>query len=92
MRCVHGLSSFGDDSTTRQRETSPGKKDDVTIFATAVDMVAERDKETEKLTQGMTLILAARDRVLTLSEQRVSHCSAVHGVVDTHTFSRYLAP
>ncbi|KAI0799772.1 hypothetical protein BC629DRAFT_1581421 [Irpex lacteus] len=29
------------------------------------------DRETEKLSQGMTLLLAARDRVLTLSEQRV---------------------
>ena len=35
----------------------------------AVDV--EREREIEKLSQGMTLLLAARDRVLTLSEQRV---------------------
>lgn len=33
---------------------------------------AANDKETERLSRGMTLFLAARDRVLTLSEQRVS--------------------
>ncbi|KAI0087555.1 hypothetical protein BDY19DRAFT_994871 [Irpex rosettiformis] len=32
---------------------------------------AEREREIEKLSQGMALLLAARDRVLTLSEQRV---------------------
>ena len=36
-----------------------------------VDGNAQYDKEAERLSQGMALFLAARDRVLTLSEQRV---------------------
>ena len=31
------------------------------------------DIETEKLSRGMALLLAARDRTLTLAEQRVGH-------------------
>ena len=32
----------------------------------------EEDEKTQLLSQGLTLLLAARERVLTLSEQRVS--------------------
>lgn len=34
--------------------------------------IAEEDRENEIISHGMTLLLAARERVLTLSEQRVS--------------------
>ncbi|KAI0370934.1 hypothetical protein BV20DRAFT_1035585 [Pilatotrama ljubarskyi] len=37
-----------------------------------VEVSAERDRETEKLSYAMTLLLAARDRVLTLAEQRLA--------------------
>lgn len=40
-----------------------------------LDSDAVRDLEAERLSQGMALFLAARDRVLTLSEQRVSTSS-----------------
>ena len=33
----------------------------------------EDDERTQLLSQGLTLLLGARERVLTLSEQRVSH-------------------
>lgn len=35
-------------------------------------VTTEDDERTRVLSKGMTLLLAARDRVLTLSEQRVS--------------------
>ncbi|KAI0350992.1 hypothetical protein OH77DRAFT_1498803 [Trametes cingulata] len=38
----------------------------------AEEVSAERDHETEKLSYAMTLLLAARDRVLTLAEQRLA--------------------
>lgn len=39
------------------------------------DQERERDFENERLAEGMRLLMAARDRVLTLSEQRVSSLS-----------------
>ena len=57
--------SVGEVTLSRRREPSfasrvPGSvRDDVS------------DIETEKLSRGMALLLAARDRTLTLSEQRV---------------------
>lgn len=38
----------------------------------AEDASSERDQEMDKLSRAMTLLLAARDRVLTIAEQRVS--------------------
>lgn len=35
------------------------------------EITLERDEENRKLSEAMGLLLAARDRVLTLSEQRV---------------------
>jgi len=55
---------FADD-----REAANSKSN--TAASTAGVEVVERDREAERLTQGMTLLLAARERVLTLSEQRV---------------------
>ena len=42
-----------------------GTREDVTVSH-------EDDENTQLLSQGLTLLLAARERVLTLSEQRVS--------------------
>lgn len=36
-------------------------------------ITSEEDRRNERVVQGMRLLLAARERVLTLSEQRVSH-------------------
>jgi hypothetical protein len=44
----------------------------------------EGDENTQLLSQGLTLLLAARGRVLTLSEQRVS-LSLIH-LITTHLF------
>lgn len=43
-----------------------------TISRTA--RTVEEDRHNEKVVHGMKLLLAARDRVLTLSEQRVCFC------------------
>ncbi|KAH9856265.1 hypothetical protein C2E23DRAFT_866286 [Lenzites betulinus] len=43
----------------------PGRAKDASAFG-------ERDREMEKLSHAMTLLLAARDRVLTISEQRLA--------------------
>ncbi len=37
----------------------------------------EEDEKTQRLSEGLTLLLAARERVLTLSEQRVSHSFSI---------------
>ncbi|KAI0651362.1 hypothetical protein C8Q79DRAFT_897753 [Trametes meyenii] len=44
------------------------------------EVSAERDREMEKLSHAMTLLLAARDRVLTLAEQRLSSPPVVTSV------------
>ena len=38
-----------------------------------VTVTHEDDEKTQLLSQGLTLLLRARERVLTLSEQRVGH-------------------
>lgn len=38
---------------------------------TVVKVTPEEDEKKERIAQGMKLLLAARDRVLTLAEQRV---------------------
>ena len=45
---------------------------------------SEEDEKTQLLSQGLTLLLAARGRVLTLSEQRVGP-SLTH-LIATHLF------
>lgn len=52
----------------------------------------ERDRELERLSRGMSLLLAARDRVLTLSEQRVSHTPIVRSNPIPITFLDPRAP
>lgn len=42
-----------------------------TSTSTHLHSIAEDDDENETLSQGMSLLLTARDRILTLSEQRV---------------------
>jgi hypothetical protein len=44
----------------------------------------EEDEKTQLLSQGLTLLLAARGRVLTLSEQRVS--PSITHLIATHSF------
>lgn len=48
----------------------------------------EEDEKTQLLSQGLTLLLAARERVLTLSEQRVS----LFSLPTYHHLSILLAP
>ncbi|KAI0341196.1 hypothetical protein BDW22DRAFT_1359447 [Trametopsis cervina] len=64
---------FADDRPTLSRRDTPRRRIELdgSASASAVGGENERDREAEKLMQGMTLLLAARDRVLTLSEQRV---------------------
>jgi hypothetical protein len=44
----------------------------------------EDDEKTQLLSQGLTLLLASRGRVLTLSEQRVG--PSLTRLIDTHFF------
>ncbi|OBZ74622.1 hypothetical protein A0H81_05284 [Grifola frondosa] len=56
-----------EDSDAHDSKFNPSESSDT---LTAVEITTERDREREKLSDAMTLLLAARDRVLTLSEQR----------------------
>ncbi|OCH88496.1 hypothetical protein OBBRIDRAFT_820155 [Obba rivulosa] len=72
---------FGDGDSNDTNDTDMTRIDessaDITVVAEPVKTVLEEtettelDQETEKLSEAMTLLLAARHRVLTLSEQRV---------------------
>lgn len=48
-----------------------------------VKVTLEEDEKKERITQGMKLLLAARNRVLTLTEQRV-HASREHIGLHAH--------
>ena len=67
------LCRFGDEPTLDGESARTIHAAPKSVPATpVVGSDAQYDKEAERLSQGMTLFLAARDRVLTLSEQRVS--------------------
>lgn len=53
-----------------------------------VKVTPEEDEKKERIAQGMKLLLAARDRVLTLTEQRVR---AFPGYIGHHPHSMHVA-
>lgn len=69
---LHLLCRFADDEPTLDDYTAPQGSTKPAVGSSAIYRSTKTDEETERLSQGMTLFLAARDRVLTLSEQRVS--------------------
>lgn len=69
---LHLLCRFADDEPTLNDYTAPQVSTTSTAGPPGIHRGTKPDEETERLSQGMTLFLAARDRVLTLSEQRVS--------------------
>ncbi|KIP01847.1 hypothetical protein PHLGIDRAFT_96635 [Phlebiopsis gigantea 11061_1 CR5-6] len=62
---------FADDKPTLDVYTTPPASISSTSGLPGIHRGTRTDEETERLSQGMALFLAARDRVLTLSEQRI---------------------